>query len=108
MPPNWAPPNSQLPPQRHIAPPPGLAGGPSRGMPMQQMFPSSFPMGNFPPPDGMVGPPRNMQPPPVFFGAPPPGFLPPGMSGFQGPEGIPFSAPFDGRGPPPQGAFRRQ
>ncbi|CZR63317.1 related to U1 SMALL NUCLEAR RIBONUCLEOPROTEIN C [Phialocephala subalpina] len=104
---------AQLPPQQrvpqNIAPPPGLANGPSR-MPMpQQMFPS-FPMGAFPPPDVMTGPPRNMQmPPPGFPYGPPPGFMPPGMSGFQGPEGMAFGAPFDGRGPPPpQGAFRRQ
>jgi len=106
---------AQLPPQhrlaQNIAPPPGLANGPNRGMPMpQQMFPPGFPMGNFPPPDVMSGPPRNMQmqPPPGFFNAPPPGFMPPGMAGFQGPEGMTFGAPFDGRGPPPQGAFRRQ
>jgi eIF4E-associated protein len=106
---------AQLPPQhrlaQNIAPPPGLANGPNRGMPMpQQMFPPGFPMGNFPP-DVMPGPPRNMQmqPPPGFFNAPPPGFMPPGMGGgFPGPEGMAFGAPFDGRGPPPQGAFRRQ
>ncbi|KUJ07056.1 uncharacterized protein LY89DRAFT_702681 [Mollisia scopiformis] len=103
----------QLPPQhrvaQNIAPPPGLANGPTR-MPMpQQMFPP-FPMGAFPPPDVMAGPPRNMQmqPPPGFYNPPPPGFMPPGMSGFQGPDGMAFGAPFDGRGPPPQGAFRRQ
>jgi hypothetical protein len=115
MQPAWAQPPVQLPPpqqqSRHnIAPPPGLAGGPNRGMPMpQQMFPPGFP-GNFPPPEIMAGPPRNMQmqPPPGFFNAPPPGFLPPGMGGFQGPEGMAFGGPFDGRGPPPQGAFRRQ
>lgn len=102
----------QLPPQhrvaQNIAPPPGLANGPSR-MPMpQQMFPPY--MGAFPPPDVMAGPPRNMQmqPPPGFYNPPPPGFMPPGMSGYQGPEGMAFGAPFDGRGPPPQGAFRRQ
>lgn len=106
----------QLPPQhrlaQNIAPPPGLANGPNRGMPMpQQMFPP-IPMGNFPPQDVMSGPPRNvqMQPPPGFYNAGPPGFpqgfMPPGM--FPGPEGMAFGAPFDGRGPPPQGAFRRQ
>jgi len=107
MQPGWAQPPSQLPPpqqqvrqQHNIAPPPGLAGGPPRAMPMPQMFPTPFPgMGNFPPPDVMGGPPR-MQPPPGFFNAPPPGFLPPGMS-------MAFGAPFDGRGPPPNGAFRR-
>jgi hypothetical protein len=109
MQPGWAPP-SQLPPpqqlrqpQQHIAPPPGLAG---RGMPPmpQQMFPPGFPgMGNFPPPDVMAGP-RGM-PPPGFFQGPPPGFMPPG---FQGPEGMAFGGPFDGRGPPPNGPFRRQ
>lgn len=104
----------QMPPQHRIPqnplPPPGLANGPNRGMPMPQgMFPPGFPMGGFPPPDVMAGPaPRNMQmPPPGFFNGPP-GFMPPGMSGFQGPEGMGFGAPFDGRGPPPQGAFRRQ
>ena len=111
MQPGWAPP-SQLPPpqhlrqqpQQHIAPPPGLAG---RGMPPmpQQMFPPGFPgMGNFPPPEVMAGP-RGM-PPPGFFQGPPPGFLPPGFQG--GPEGMAFGGPFDGRGPPPNGAFRRQ
>jgi hypothetical protein len=30
------------------------------------------------------------------------------MPGFQGPEGMAFGGPYDGRGPPPQGAFRRQ
>lgn len=106
---------AQLPPQhriaQNIAPPPGLANGPNRGMPMpQQMFPPGFPMGNFPPQDVMSGPPRNMpmQPPPGFYNPPPPGFMPPGMPGFPGPEGMAFGAPFDGRGPPPQGAFRRQ
>lgn len=108
----------QIPPQhrvaQNIAPPPGLANGPSngpnRGMPMpQNMYPPGFPMGAFPPPDIMAGPPRNMQmqPPPGFFSPPPPGFMPPGMNGFQGPEGMSFGTPFDGRGPPPQGAFRR-
>jgi len=96
---------------QNIAPPPGLANGPNRGMPMPQgMYPPGFPMGAFPPPEVMAGPPRNMQmqPPPGFFNPPPPGFLPPGMSGFQGPEGMGFGSPFDGRGPPPpQGAFRR-
>ncbi|TAQ86964.1 hypothetical protein B7494_g4721 [Chlorociboria aeruginascens] len=102
----WAPPGQQQQQLRHLAPPPGLAGGPGRGMPMpQQMYPSGFPMGNFPPPEAM-GPPRNM-PPPGFFPPPPPGFLPPGMGGFQGPEGLAFPGPYDGRGPP-QGAFRRQ
>ena len=104
MQPGWAPP-SQLPPpqqlrqqQQYIAPPPGLAG---RGMPPmpQQMFPPGFPgMVNFPPPD-----PRGM-PPPGFLQGPPPGFIPPG---FHGPEGMAFGGPFDGRGPPPNGAFRR-
>lgn len=93
---------------QNIAPPPGLAnGGPSRGMPMPQMYPPAFPMGSFPPPDVMAGPPRNMQmnPPPGFFS--PPGFMPPGMGGgFQ--EMAYGGGPFDGRGPPPQGAYRRQ
>ncbi|TVY16241.1 hypothetical protein LARI1_G005602 [Lachnellula arida] len=106
---------AQLPPPQHrmtqnIPPPPGLAGGLGRAMPpQQQMFPPGFPIGSFPP-DMLPGPPRNMpmQPPPGFFnGGPPPGFLPP-ISGFQGPEGMGFGAPFDGRGPPPQGAYRRQ
>ncbi|PMD35804.1 hypothetical protein L207DRAFT_465264 [Hyaloscypha variabilis F] len=105
----------QLPPQhrlaQNIAPPPGLANGPNRGMPMPQpMIPPGFPMGNFPPQEFMSGPPRNvqMQPPPGFsnYPPPPPGFMPQGM--FPGPEGMAFGAPFDGRGPPPQGPFRRQ
>jgi hypothetical protein len=107
VPPNWAPPSQiphqQLRQQQHINPPPGLA---SRGMPPipQQMFPPGFPgMGNFPPPEVMAGP-RGI-PPPGFFNGPPPGFIPPG---FQGPEGMSFGGLFDGRGPPPQGAFRRQ
>jgi hypothetical protein len=97
--PGWAQSPGGLGPQqiRHnIAPPPGLAG---RGMPMPQQ--QMFPPGYFPPADG------RMQPPPGFFNPPPPGFMPPGMGGFQGPEGMPFGAPYDGRGPPPQGAFRR-
>ncbi|TVY83795.1 hypothetical protein LSUE1_G001902 [Lachnellula suecica] len=105
---------AQLPPPQHrmnqnIPPPPGLAGGPSRAMP-PQMFAPGF-MGNFPP-DMLPGPPRNMQmqPPPGFYngGGPPPGFMPPGISGFQGPEGLAFGGPFDGRGPPQQGGYRRQ
>jgi hypothetical protein len=82
-----------------------LASGPNRGMPMPQMFPPGFPIGNFPPPEVMAGPPRNMQmnPPPGFFS--PPGFLPPGMAGYQE---MGYGAPFDGRGPPPQGGYRRQ
>ncbi|CAG8974406.1 hypothetical protein HYALB_00010046 [Hymenoscyphus albidus] len=109
----WDRPTQQLPPQHripNIPPPPGLGtNGPNRAMPMpQQMFPPGFPMGNFPP-EGMPGPPR--MGPGGFFGAPPqapPGFLPPGMNGFPGPEGMAFGGPFDGRGPPPQGNFRRQ
>jgi hypothetical protein len=112
----WGERPTQLPPQQHrmnqnLPPPPGLAGGLNRGMPMpqQQMFPPGFPMGNFPPPEAMAGPPRNMMhAPPGFFNPPPPGFMPPpGMAGFQGPDGLAFGGPFDGRGPP-QGAFRRQ
>lgn len=107
LPPGWGAPNAQLPPpmsqQRHIAPPPGLAAGPPRGMPMPQ-FPPGFPMGGFgPPPDGMVGVPRNMPPPPGFMMPPPPGFMGPPMNGFQGPDGMSFGGPFDGRGPPPPG-----
>lgn len=103
---------AQLLPQHRIlqGPPPGLASG--RGMSIPH-YPPGFPMGDFPPPNMMTGPPgpqgppRNMHPPPGFFnGGPPPGFLngpPPGMSGFQE-----MTYPFDGRGPPPQGAYRRQ
>ncbi|KAG9234036.1 hypothetical protein BJ875DRAFT_26789 [Amylocarpus encephaloides] len=104
---------AQLPPQhrlsQNIPPPPGLSNGPHRAMAIpQQMFPPGFTMGNFPP--DVMPPPRNlqMQPPPGFFNPPPPGFMPPGMGGFQGPEGMPFGGPFDGRGPPPQGTYRRQ
>ena len=108
MQPSWAPPSQLLPQQlrqqqHHIAPPPGLAG---RGIPpmQQQMFPPGFQgMGNFPPPEVMAGP-RGM-PPPGFFQGPPPGFMPPG---FQGPEGMAFGGPYDARGPPPNGSFRRQ
>lgn len=103
--PSWAqPPQQQIRQQQHIAPPPGLPGGPQRNMPMQAMFPPGFP--GFPPPD-MGGAPR-MQPPPGFYNAPPPQFMPPGMSQFQGPpgDGMPFPG-YDGRGPPPNGAFRR-
>jgi hypothetical protein len=107
MQPGWVPP-SQLPPpqqlrqqQQHIAPPPGLAGRGMLHLP-QQMFPPGFPgLANFPPPELMAGP-RGM--PPGFFQGPPPGFMPPG---FQGPEGMAFGGPFDGRGPPPNGAYRR-
>merc|ERR1712093_515528 len=59
---------------QNIAPPPGLANGPNRGMPMPQgMYPRAFPT-----PEVMAGPPHNMQmqPPPGFFNPPPPGFLP--------------------------------
>lgn len=112
---------TQVPPPQHrmnqnIPPPPGLVGGPNRAMPppQQQMYPPGFPMNNFPH-DMLTGPPRNMQmqPPPGFVnggigGPPPPGYLPPGF-GFQGPESMGFGgAPFDGRGLPPQGAYRRQ
>lgn len=132
LPPGWGAPNAQLPPpmsqqQRHIAPPPGLPGGPnSRGMPgmPQNMFPPGFPIGagaamggGFGPPqglpDGMLGAgPRNMPPPPPGFMMPPPGFMGgpgPGMpmNAFQqGPE-MAYGGPFDGRGAP-QGGFRRQ
>lgn len=116
MQPSWGAPNPQLPPpmsqQRHVAPPPGLPGGPSRGMVMpQNMFPPGFPMGaqmgGFgPPPDGMVGASRNIPPPPPGFMMPPPGFMGgPPMNAFQGPEMA--YGPFDGRGAP-QGQFRRQ
>ncbi|KAI9745705.1 MAG: hypothetical protein M1818_001241 [Claussenomyces sp. TS43310] len=112
-PPGWAANNSQLPPpmaqQRHIPPPPGLAGGPARGMPIHQgMFPPGFPgMGSFPPPDGMVGAPRNIPPPPPGFMMPPPGFMGgPPVGAFPGPDSLAYG-PFDGRGAPPLGNFRR-
>lgn len=121
LPPSWSQSGLQGPPQQqlrpHIAPPPGLgANGPdmrNRGMPPpmpQQMFPPGFMppgMSGFQGAEAM-GPPR-MQPPLGFY-APPPGFLPSGVNGgFQGPEGMVYGGPFDGRGPPPpQGAFRRQ
>jgi len=110
----------QMPPQRPMIPPPGIINNP-RNMPMPpSMFPPNFPPGAFPPLDGMGGPPapgpgpgpgpRPVQPPPGFYGGPPPGFIPHhGMGNFQGPEGLAFGAPFDGRGmPPPGAAFRRQ
>ena len=121
VPPSWPQPGLPGPPPQqlrpHIAPPPGLGtGGPeirNRGMP-PPMQPQMFPPGFMPP--GMsgfqgadpMGPPR-MQAPLGFY-APPPGFLPSGVNGaYQGPEGMTFGGPFDGRGPPaPQGAFRRQ
>jgi hypothetical protein len=109
--------NAQLPPpmsQRHIAPPPGLPGGPNRGIPMQQnMFPPGFPigggMGGFGlPPDNMVGGGlRNIPPPPPGFMIQPPGFMGgPPMNVFPGPEGMAYG-PFEGRGAPPQGNYRR-
>lgn len=111
-PPGWAGATPQIAPpmsqQRHIPPPPGLAGGPNRGMPMPQgMFSPGFPgMGGFPPPDG-TGAPRNMLPPPPGFLIPPPGFMPgPPVGSFPGPEPIAYG-PFDGRGAPPLGNFRR-
>ncbi|KAK0391471.1 hypothetical protein NLU13_0972 [Sarocladium strictum] len=113
---NWMPGGNQMPPpppqQRGgpMGPPPGLAGGPSRNMPMQHMFPPSFPPGGMPPPEAIGGmpPPRNMPPPPpgFFNGPPPPGYLPPGMDGFNGlPPGMEFmGSPFEGgRGLPPPG-----
>jgi hypothetical protein len=120
VPPAWSQSGIPGPPPQlrpHIAPPPGLGGSVpemrNRGMPppmQQQMFPPGFMppgMSGFQGAEAM-GPPR-MQPPLGFY-APPPGFLPSGVnSGFQGPEGLVFGGPFDGRGPPPpQGAFRRQ
>lgn len=114
LPPGWAQQQreQQLPQtisQRHpLQPPPGLASGPNRGMPMPPpLFPPGFNMAGFgPPPENMLNAPRNM-PPPGFM-VPPPGFMgPPPMSGFPGPEVLGY-APFDGRGgPPQQGNFRR-
>ncbi|RKF65024.1 hypothetical protein OnM2_013022 [Erysiphe neolycopersici] len=107
---------AQLPHQQHrhvqnLVPPPGLTNNLSRVMPIpQQAFLPGFTMGSFPPPDVMSVSPQNvqMQPPPGFFSGPPHGFLPPTMGGFQGPENLAFgAAPFDGRRPPSQGAFRR-
>jgi hypothetical protein len=122
---NWMPggPGGQMPPPppQQRGPPPGLAGGPTRNLPMQHMFPPNFPPGGMPPPDGIGGlpPPRNMpHPPPGFFNGPPPppGYLPPGMDGFNGPPpGMEFmGSPFEGgRGMPPpgnggRGGFGRQ
>ncbi|CCU74776.1 hypothetical protein BGHDH14_bgh04608 [Blumeria hordei DH14] len=108
---------AQLPPSQHrmaqsIAPPPGLSNSLNRSIPMpQQMYPPGFPIGSYPPPDIVNLPARTvqMQPPPGFFNGPPPGLLPPGLGGYQGPEAMNFGAtPFDSRGPLPQGAFRRQ
>jgi hypothetical protein len=116
LPPGWTQQQreQQLPqpmPQRHaLQPPPGLASGLNRGMPMPPMFPPGFNMPGFgPPPENMLNAPRNMPPPPPpGFMVPPPGFMaPPPMSGFLGPEGLGYAA-FDGRGgPPQQGNFRR-
>ncbi|RDW80845.1 hypothetical protein BP5796_05543 [Coleophoma crateriformis] len=103
MPPSWAQQPNQLSAsqQRHVAPPPGLAGPGRGGMPMpQQMFPPGLPMGSFPPDV------PNMRAPPGYYGPPPPGF-PPQMSGFPGPDMAFGAGNFDGRGGPPPG-FRRQ
>ncbi|KAI1762915.1 hypothetical protein GGR53DRAFT_396178 [Hypoxylon sp. FL1150] len=108
---SWMQNNAQQipPPGRPMIPPPGLAGNPRNG-PIPGGFPPNFAMGGFPP-EGMAGPPRNMGPPPGFFGGPPlpgPGFMPPGMGGFQGPDNVNVGFGFDHRGmPPPPGAFRR-
>ncbi|UNI16889.1 hypothetical protein JDV02_003280 [Purpureocillium takamizusanense] len=113
MPPEWMARGQMPPPQQRgpMGPPPGLAGEPSRNMPVPHMFPPNFPPGAMPPPPEALGgmPPRNMpMPPPGFFAGPPPqGFLPPGLGGFNGPPG-PEShgfggSPFEGRGIPPAG-----
>ncbi|RKF73918.1 hypothetical protein GcM1_242138 [Golovinomyces cichoracearum] len=108
---------SHLPPSQHrhtqnIAPPPGLPNNHNRlvPIPQQQVFPPGYPVGNFSLPDVMSASPRNiqMQLPPGFFNGPPQTFMPPTMGGFQGPDSMSFGgAPYDGRGPPPQGSFRR-
>ncbi|ESZ90670.1 hypothetical protein SBOR_8950 [Sclerotinia borealis F-4128] len=105
-------PSSQHPPPQQFRPtaPPGLAGNVPRPMQMpQQILPPGFQMAgsmnNFPPPEALAGP-RNMPFNPAYFNGPPPGFLPPVMTQFSA-EGMP-AFPFDARGPPPQGAFRRQ
>ncbi|PFH63412.1 hypothetical protein XA68_10001 [Ophiocordyceps unilateralis] len=110
MPPEWMARGGQMPPPQRgpMIPPPGLAGGPSRNLPIPHgLFPPNFPPSGMPPPDAMGGmPPRNMPiPPPGFFSGPPHGFVPPGLGGFNGPPG-PEShafggAPFEGRGVPP-------
>ncbi|KAI1776920.1 hypothetical protein F4818DRAFT_412307 [Hypoxylon cercidicola] len=108
---SWLQNNAQQipPPGRPMIPPPGLAGNPRNG-PIPGGFPPNFAMGGFPP-EAMAGPPRNMGPPPGFFGGPPPpgpGFMLPGMGGFQGPENVNVGFGFDHRGmPPPPGTFRR-
>lgn len=114
MPPDWMARGGQMPPPQQrgpMIPPPGLAGGPSRNMPMPHMFPPNFPPGGLPPPPEAMGgmPPRNMaMPPPGFFAGPPPqGFLPPGLGGFNGPPGPDAHAfggsPYEGRMPPSGG-----
>ncbi|KAI4870105.1 hypothetical protein F4820DRAFT_443585 [Hypoxylon rubiginosum] len=108
---SWMQNNAQQipPPGRPMIPPPGLVGNPRNG-PIPGGFPPNFAMGGFPP-EALAGPPRNMGPPPGFYGGPPPpgpGFIPPGMGGFQGPENVNVGFGFDHRGiPPPPGAFRR-
>ncbi|OBT51445.1 hypothetical protein VE04_08355 [Pseudogymnoascus sp. 24MN13] len=70
-------------PRHPLQPPPGLAGGPSRGMPLPPMFPPGFAMQGYgPPPPEMNGggAQRNVPPPPPpGFMGPPPGFMPPPM-----------------------------
>ncbi|KAI9649846.1 hypothetical protein NHQ30_002428 [Ciborinia camelliae] len=106
-------PSPQHPPPQQFRPtaPPGLAGNVPRPMQIpQQILPPGFQipgsMNNFPPPEALAGP-RNMPFNPAYFNGPPPGFLPPSMSPFSAEGGMP-AFPFDARGPPPQGAFRRQ
>lgn len=113
MPPEWMSRAGQIPPPQRgpMMPPPGLAGGPSRNLPLPHgMFPPNFPPGAMPPPppEALAGiPPRNMPiPPPGFFGGPPHGFVPPGLGGFNGPPGPESHAfgggsPFEARGVPP-------
>ncbi|PHH86153.1 hypothetical protein CDD83_10653 [Cordyceps sp. RAO-2017] len=103
MPPEWMARGGQMPPPQQrgpMMPPPGLAGGPSRNMPMPHMFPPNFPPAGLPPPDAL-----GAMPPPGFFNGPPHGFVPPGLGGFNGPPGPEAhtfgGSPYEGRGIPP-------
>ncbi|PHH61089.1 hypothetical protein CDD81_800 [Ophiocordyceps australis] len=128
MPPPPPPPPQSQPQQQQrgpMLPPPGLAGGPNRNVPLpHHMFPPNFALpGAMPPPPDAMMPPRTMgMPPPGFFGGPPHVFVPPGLGGFnpppgpealhhhvqqqqqqQQPHGAPFIPPFEARNMHPTG-----